>query len=157
MPGTSYTFFRVGLGLRVHLASLVDLDAGGAYLYVHSLGAAAGDISSPGFFPNAVGYAAEASLSLRLRLTPPHRPCARAVTSGSTASASTRRSHAAPDRRGGRPVHRRLGRRRAGLRRRGGGGASADEEKPAPAAKPAAGKAKPRRQPEPDLSDDAGE
>ena len=38
-----------------------------------------------------------------------------------------------------------------------GGGASADEEKPAPTAKPAAGKAKPRRQPEPDLSDDAGE
>jgi hypothetical protein len=154
VPGTSYTFFRFGLGLRVHLASILDLDAGGAYLLVNTLGSSAGDIA--GFFPNATGYAGEASLSIRFRLT--RLIALRAGGDFRQYGLSLHQAQNTQPLIGGAADQYIVGWGGVELVFDGvGGGASAEEEKPAPAAKPAASKAKSRRQPEPDLSDDAGE
>jgi hypothetical protein len=156
VPGTSYTFFRFGLGLRVHLASILDLDAGGAYLLVNTLGSSAGDIASPGFFPNATGYAGEASLSIRFRLT--RLIALRAGGDFRQYGLSLHQAQNTQPLIGGAADQYIVGWGGVELVFDGvGGGASAEEEKPAPAAKPAAGKAKSRRQPEPDLSDDAAD
>jgi hypothetical protein len=158
VPGAGYTFYRAGLGLRVHLMSIVDLDAGGAYLFLGNLGSSAGDIASPGFFPNATGYAGEANLSIRLRLSRLF-----AVRVGGDFRQYGMSLHQTQNTQplvGGAADRYLVGWGGVELVFDGvGGGASAEAEeaKPAPAAKPAAGKAKSRRQPEPDLSDDAAD
>ena len=154
VPSVSYTFIRAGLGLRLHIIPMVDLDVGGAYLALNGLGTATGDIASPAFFPNAKGYGAEGNLSVRLRLT---RLLALRVGADFRQYGLT--LHAAA---GAQPYIGGAADRYIvafggvelvfdGV----GGGAAEDVEKPAPP--PASKKAKPRRQPEPDLSDDAGE
>jgi hypothetical protein len=154
VPSVNYTFIHAGLGVRLHLAPIVDLDLSGAYLALNGLGTAAGDIASSTFFPNAAGYAAEGNLSIRLRLTR-----LIALRAGGDFRQYGLTLHAASGAQpyvGGAADRYIVGYGGIELVFDGvGGGAAAEEEKPAPP--PPSKKAKPRRQPEPDLSDDAAE
>jgi hypothetical protein len=153
VPGVDYTFIRGGLGTRIWLTRQLDLDVGGAFLYVTDVGKGATDVGTA--FPKATAYAADGSLSIGFRAI-----SVLAVRAGvdfrqyglsmNTTAADAVRVGGATDRYivgwGGLEVM------LDGLA--GGGSGAAEEAKPAPADTTA--KPKKRRQPEPDLSDDAG-
>jgi hypothetical protein len=154
VPGVSYTFIRAGLGVRLHLAPIVDVDVGGAYLAVNGLGTAAGDVASSAFFPNAAGYAAEGNLSIRLRLT--RLIALRAGGDFRQYGLTLHSAQGAQPYVGGAADRYIVGWGGVEFVFDGvGGGAGEDEEKPAPP--PPSKKAKPRRQPEPELNDEAPE
>jgi hypothetical protein len=154
VPGVSYTFIRAGLGVRLHLAPIVDVDVGGAYLIVNGLGTATNDIASQAFFPNAAGYAAEGNLSIRLRLT--RLIALRAGGDFRQYGLSLHAAQGAQPYVGGAADRYIVGWGGIELVFDGlGGGAGDEEEKPVPP--PPSKKPKPRRQPEPDLNDEAPE